>query len=183
MNNIPEKYASQYNVHDFLKDKSPEEIKNYCQAKSSPAALAMFNVGYDYNVAQIWRVANCLGFKEIYHIQAEGKRADKRGCVGAQNYTDCIHCYNEGQFFNAIKDKYIPIAVENNISFPSYNMYGVVPPHNAVFIFGAENQGLSDSVLSKCEKIITIPSFGAIRSLNVGCTAAIVSAWYRGFYK
>ena len=143
--NIPEKYASQYNVHDHLKDKSVPEIRDYCQSKAAPAAMAMFNVGYDFNVSSLIRSSNFFGIKEVYHIQREGRRRDDRGAVGTQHYTPVIHCFNEDEFFAAIKGKYVPIAIENNVDFPSQNLYGFVPPQNAIFIFGAENQGLSNS--------------------------------------
>lgn len=179
---IPEKYKNQYNVHDFLKDKTTEEIRSYCQERSAPAAMAMFNVGYDFNVSALIRNCNFFALKEVHHIQKEGKRRDCRGAVGSQHYTECIHSFSEEEFFSKIENKYIPIAIENNILFPSSNMYGFVPPQNAIFIFGAENQGLSDTVLAKCAAVITIPAWGSVRSLNVGCTSAVVAGWYRQFW-
>jgi tRNA G18 (ribose-2'-O)-methylase SpoU len=169
------------NVHDHLKDSSVEEIKNYYFNSAMPAALAMFNVGYDYNIASVIRTANCFGFKEVYHIQKEGKRIDKRGTVGADHYTKLIHCYTENEFFDKIKD-YIPVAVENNINFVTKNALEYVPLRRTCFIFGAENAGLEMSVLSKSQEIITIPNFGCIRSLNVGATAAIIASIYRKYH-
>ena len=52
------------NVIDELKDKTVEEIKEYCRVNSHGAALAMFNVGYDYNISQLVRTANFFGFRE-----------------------------------------------------------------------------------------------------------------------
>lgn len=155
---ISDKYASQYNVHDFLKDRTPEEIKQYCVEKSAPAAMAMVNTNYDYNIGQVMRVANCFGFTEVYHIQKEGRRIDKRGACGTQHYTSLTHCFTEDEFLNRIKDKYIPISVEVNMNFPSINLFGHVPAKNTCFIFGAENQGLSDKILSNSSSIVTIPN-------------------------
>lgn len=169
---------SAMNVHDFLKEKSVEEIKQFCADHAFSAAVAMFNVDYDFNCSSLLRSGNCFGMKEMFHIQKEGRRMDRRGAVGAQNYTDLTHFYNEDEFFSAIENKYVPIAVENNLDFVTENAFNFVFPKNSCLIFGAENKGLSDSVLKKCKNIITIPNFGCIRSLNVGCTAAIIMALY-----
>lgn len=171
------------NVIDELKDCDIEEIKKYCNKLNVPASVAMFNTGYDFNIASILRTANVLGFQSVYHIQKEGRRIDKRATVGAHYYTDLIHCYNADEFFNKIQDKYVPVAVENNISFESKNAFDYVPPKNCCFIFGAESKGLDDDVLIKCKDIITIPNFGCIRSFNVGVTAGIVMGLYSKIHR
>ena len=107
------------NVIDELKHSSIEEIKNFCKTKLSNASIAMFNTNYDFNISSMIRTANIMGFSSVHHIQKEGKRYDRRATVGAHYYTDIIHSYNANEFFEKISDKYIPIAVENNIDFPS----------------------------------------------------------------
>lgn len=180
---ILEKYKNQYNVHDFLKEKTLEEIREYCQERAAPAAMAMFNTDYDFNISAIWRICNCFNLRELYHIQSEGKRVDKRACQGANHYTPMVHCYNENEFFDKIQGKYTPVAFEVNMKFPSIDLHGFVPAENSIFIFGAENQGLSDSVLEKCSKVVSIKNFGALRSLNVGITAGIAANHYRMFWR
>jgi len=171
------------NVVDCLKNKSVEEIKKYCRDLFAPAAVAMFNVDYDFNIANLIRTCNLMGFEKVFHIQKEGRRFDRRGCVGTHNYTEVIHCYDEQEFFNSIKHDYTPIAVENNINYSSKNAYKFQYPVAPCFIFGAENKGLDDSVLLKCAEIITIPNFGSVRSLNVGTTAGIIMGLYSAQYR
>lgn len=183
--NINEKYAASFsrNVIDSLKEKSVEEIKTHCRANMVPAAIAMFNVDYDFNISSLVRTCNFMGFEKVFHIQKEGRRFDRRGCVGTHNYTEIAHCYDEEEFFKTIKYDYIPVAVENNIDFPSKNAYKFQYPVSPCFIFGAENKGLNDSVLLKCAEIITIPNFGSVRSLNVACTASVIMSLYSAQYR
>lgn len=166
------------NVIDELKHSSIEEIKNFCKTKLSNASIAMFNTNYDFNISSMIRTANIMGFSSVHHIQKEGKRYDRRATVGAHYYTDIIHSYNANEFFEKISDKYIPIAVENNIDFPSTDAYAFSFPENSCFIFGSENEGLNKDVLERCSAVITIPNFGCIRSFNVGVTAGIIMALY-----
>lgn len=86
------------------------------------------------------------------------------------------------RFFEAIKDKYIPIAVENNIDYPSEDIFRFNFPKNPCFIFGAENAGLTDQILNKCNCCLFIPGMGSIRSLNVGTCSGIVMSLYKQFF-
>ncbi len=163
------------NVIDELKDKTVEEIKEYCRVNSHGAALAMFNVGYDYNISQLLRTANFFGFREVFHIQKEGKRWDRRGALGTHNYTPLIHFYTPEEFFEHIKDKYVPIAIENNV--PGCQKLYTAPVYvrpAPCYMFGAENAGLPQIALDKANLKIFIPGYGSVRSLNVGTTAGIV---------
>jgi len=171
------------NVIDSLAQKSVEEIKEYCRSLWAPAAVAMFNVDYDFNISNLIRTANLMGFEKVFHVQKEGRRYDRRGTVGTHNYTNVIHCRDEDEFFKNIKYDYIPIAVENNINHRAKNAYKFQYPVSPCFIFGAENKGLDDSVLLKCAEIITIPNFGSVRSLNVGTAAAIIMGLYSKVYR
>jgi tRNA (guanosine-2'-O-)-methyltransferase len=166
------------NVVNSLKNHSVEAIKDYCKKNCNKASFAMFNTNYDFNISSIIRTANIMGFSEVHHIQKEGKRIDRRATVGAHHYTDVIHSYNADEFFEKIRNKYVPIAVENNVDYQSFDAYKFVFPSNACFIFGSENEGLTKDVLDRCESMITIPNFGAIRSFNVGVTAAIIGGLF-----
>lgn len=166
------------NVLDHLKSQSVEAIKNYCADNCVNAAVAMTHSKNDFNLSSMGRAANFFGFKEVYYI--EGKRGfDRRGCVGTHNYTPFKYCQSKEDFWNQIKDKYVPIAVENNVNYSLFNVFEFEFPLNPIFIFGEEMEGLSDDVLVKCEKIITIPVFGSVRSLNVASCAAVIMALYR----
>jgi tRNA G18 (ribose-2'-O)-methylase SpoU len=171
------------NVHDFLKDKSEEEIRQYCQSNACEAAIAMVNTGYDYNIAQIIRNANFFGFKEVFHIQKEGRRLDKRGTVGTHHYTPVTHFYDFDSFIEAIKNKYTPVAVENNVDYPSLELMDFGFPSRPVFILGAEGQGLTLDQLNKCWGCVYIEGFGSVRSLNVATTSGIIMSHFRLYKK
>jgi tRNA G18 (ribose-2'-O)-methylase SpoU len=83
------------------------------------------------------------------------------------------------EFFAAIKGIYSPIAVENNMNYTCHNYYKYDYPNRTVLLFGEEQSGLSDEVLTQCDGIVTIPSDGSVRSLNVGTASGILTAHLR----
>ncbi len=44
----------------------------------------------------------------------------------------------------------------------------------AAFVFGSEGEGISRLVTEKCDRIVSIPMYGQVNSLNVSCASAVV---------
>jgi tRNA(Leu) C34 or U34 (ribose-2'-O)-methylase TrmL len=92
----------------------------------------------------------------------------------------------EEDFLNAIPASSL-VCIENNILKFSHKTVSIFDKpfdglQNPVFLFGEEQKGISENVLERCERIITIPSFGSVRSLNVSSCASTVFAFYRNYY-
>jgi 23S rRNA (guanosine2251-2'-O)-methyltransferase len=51
-----------------------------------------------------------------------------------------------------------------------------------LFIFGEEQKGLSDYILSNSDRIVTISGRGTVRSLNVGTASGIVLSTYASLF-
>lgn len=170
------------NVREHLKEMGVEAIKNYCVENTIPAAVAMFHTQGDFNLSNVLRSANFFGFREVFYI--EGSRGwDKRGAVGTQHYTPMNYCRTLADFWAAIDDKYIPIALENNINYKMESLFDFHWPQNPIIIVGEEQAGLSDEVLQGCNAVVTIPAFGSVRSMNVGTAAGIAMGVFRNSYR
>lgn len=171
------------NVLDSLKDLAIPDIARYCHQNSIAASVAMINIGGDFNLSTLVRNANFFGFRSVHYVGK--KKWDKRGSVGTHHYTPMYHHKDETSFISQCSSRTI-IAVENNIpeySDKTINLFdyqydNVVEP---IFLFGEENKGLSHTILDRADIILTIPSYGSVRSLNVGTTSGIVMGLYRNF--
>jgi len=169
------------NVRDHLKNLEVEAIKNYCSENTIPAAIAMMHATGDFNLSNVLRTANFFGFREVFYIEGS-KGWDKRGVVGTQHYTPMNYCRSLAEFWSSIEDKYIPIALENNINYKMENLFEFRWPKNPIIIVGEEQAGLSDDVLQGCNAIVTIPAYGSVRSMNVGTAAGIAMGIFRTNY-
>lgn len=176
------------NVLDHLKDKPVDLIKNYCVENAIPAAVAMMHINGDFNLGSLIRAANFFGFKEAIYVGGS-RNWDRRSAVGTHNYTPTHHFKDEDQFIEYATKNYSLICVENNIPeysyktkslFDEYVFDGLIYP--PIFLFGEEQQGLDKKYLEACRTIITIPDYGSVRSMNVGCCASAVLAFYRKHY-
>ena len=170
------------NVHDFLQTLDVDDIKEYCKRRTIPHALAMMHIDGDFNLGTVVRNANFFGFEKVYYIGG-GKQYDRRPTVGTQLYTPMEYYKTVEEFFNAIDGIYVPVAVENNINYECNDYHTYQYPDRTVLIFGEEQRGLSDFVLTRCKGIVTVPSDGSVRSLNVGTASGILCAHMRTLEK
>jgi len=169
------------NVIDSLKHLSVGEIKEQYQKNTISASVAMVNIEGDFNLSTMIRNANFFGFKSVHYIGK--KKWDKRGSVGTHHYIPIYHHQNEKIFIDQCLQRSI-ISIENNIpqyvhkavNLFDYKFQNIIDP---IFLFGSENMGLSDYILELSDKILTIPNYGTVRSLNVGTTSGIVMSFYR----
>ena len=169
------------NVIDSLKALSIPEIREHCQKRTISASVGMVNIEGDFNLSTMVRNANFFGFNSVHYIGK--KKWDKRGSVGTHHYTPMYHHKDEESFISQCNTRTI-ISIENNI--PKYKDKTINLFHykfdnisHPIFLFGSENNGLSDYILDKSDIILTIPNYGSVRSLNVGTVSGIVMFYYR----
>jgi len=174
------------NVIDSLKNKTTDEIKNYCYRNMINASVGMMQISGDFNLSTLVRNANFFGFEYVHYIG--NKKWDRRGSVGTHHYTDMVYHKCEKSFIENIREQnFTLIGVENNIPDYSYKTFDIfdldVVFDNPLFLFGEERLGLNKSILDICDHIITIPNHGSVRSLNVGTASGIIMGLYRNLYE
>jgi tRNA G18 (ribose-2'-O)-methylase SpoU len=173
------------NVHDHLKELPVSDIKDSYIKNACSAAVGMTHVSGDFNLGNVIRSANFFGFKEAFYVGGK-KGYDRRSTVGTHNYIPVNFFRTEDEFLEAIKDKYSLVCIENNIPRYDWKTVSVFDKdafnelvHPPLFLFGEEQLGIPDQLLDECGCVLTIPSFGTVRSMNVGSCAAIIMAMYR----
>ena len=173
------------NVHDHLKTLPVEEIKETYTTNCITAAVGMTHVSGDFNLGNVVRSANFFGFKEVFYVGGK-KGYDRRSTVGTHNYIPTHFIKTEDDFLKEIEGKYSLVCVENNIPKYSWKTISIYDKeafgeliHPPLFLFGEEQLGISEHLFDACGYVLTIPSFGTVRSMNVGSCAAIVMAMYR----
>lgn len=71
--------------------------------------------------------------------------------------------------FDVLPKDCTPVAVE--LTDDAIDLTNFVHPERACYIFGPENESVSDELLAKCEYVVKIPT---TMSLNLGMTVNIV---------
>lgn len=178
------------NIADEFKGMSVEEINDVLAERRLPFQVWFFNLTSDFNKATGIRNANAFGAEQV--VLVGGKKWDKRGAVGAYNYTRVLHV-PEDQFYRNITEASLLghkiVGVELTPDAKPIDQYDIIEYRNGVlslphviFLFGEENLGLSDDTLALCDEVVYIPQRGSVRSLNVGTASGIVMHHYSSRY-
>lgn len=161
------------NVADEYRGIPTREVKTRLDARRNPLHVAIENLERDFNAGTIVRTANAFNAEAVHII---GRRQwNKRGAMATDLYMNVYYHESIEDFTKAMRGMSI-IGVDNVPG--SVELHSVVLPEKSVLVFGSEGAGLSDEMISVCEKIVAIEQFGSTRSLNVGVAAGIAMyAW------
>lgn len=120
------------------------------------------------NLGTLFRSAQAFGADFIFTI---GKRySGQRGDTGKSwKSVPLFHYETFKDFYNSMPKATMLVGVE--INDKSRNLTNFVHPERAVYLLGAEDWGLSQEALSRCNYVVDIPTSIC---LNVSTTGSIV---------
>lgn len=157
------------NLIDAYKGKTIEEIVTDLDTDAIELEVAIENLERDFNMGTIVRSANAFGVRKVHIVGS--KQWNKRGAMMTDKYLHVIYHASVDDFVRATGGKEL-IAVDNIAG--AELLSETMLPQNALLVFGAEGDGLSPLMVSRCSKTIAIEQFGSTRSINVGVAAGIV---------
>ena len=131
-------------------------------------AIGIFRGKTEHNLGTLWRSAFVLGAKYIFTIENKYKK-QASDVVRAWSRIPLFHHKTFEDFANNIPYdcQLIGVELDDNATF----LHEFEHPKRAIYLLGAEDKGLPDYVIARCQKIIKLPGNS---SLNVGVTGAIV---------
>ena len=160
------------NVTDEFKGMPNELIKSILDLRTSDLVICCSSVIRDMNFGSVVRSANGFGAREV--VFAGRRNYDRRGAVGAQNYTTVKHMPSHSETFDYYRSLgYTIVAAEYQPDRMQYNIEHYNWNPKTVMVFGEEGRGLESDILDLVDDIVYIPMQGCIRSFNVASTATV----------
>ncbi|MBQ6355353.1 TrmH family RNA methyltransferase [Candidatus Saccharibacteria bacterium] len=177
------------NLIDELKGLSNEEVVSRLDVRRSALEVAIFNVSHDFNAGTIVRNANNFNVSKVHIV---GRRKyNRRGAMCTDKYLSVLYWADISEFLADQKARGREVvAIENNVparvsittgdgELVEIDLPAVLPLGTKKFapdttlVFGSESDGISPELLSGCDDIREIESFGSTRSVNVGVASGI----------
>lgn len=144
------------------------------------------NVRSSHNVGAIFRTADAFGVSEILLCGYTPSPVDKFGLPNKQLLKVSLGAENSVKWkkFQSIGKAILYCRKQNLKIFAVEITKEAIPVFELrdqnfdeiCLIVGNEKRGLSNLVISKCDKVVCIPMAGQKESLNVGVAFAIVAA-------
>lgn len=161
------------NVADRFLNKTADEIKTELATTASELLIVASNQIKDFNWGSVVRSVNSFNCSGIVFT---GRKAyDRRGAVGANNYTAIDYLPDMDMTIGLLKSLgYRVIACEYDERFDMQPLPTYEWQAKTAVIFGEEGLSLSGEVLDQCDDVVYIPMYGSVRSLNLASCATTV---------
>jgi len=148
---------------------STEEIKQELSVLRNDLSIAIVRAKNPFNVGAIIRVAHSFLVREIFLIGVEPYY--EKASMGMQKYETIVDCVDEDDFLERVKGRPL-IGVEREPA--SSSLWEQPMPKDLVFLFGSENEGLSDRLVAACDGVLAIPMYGINNSFPITVAAGMV---------
>ena len=162
------------NLIDEYKGLTNEQVFVALNNKRTPLEIAIENVEHDFNIGSIVRTANSFNVSKVHIIGK--KKYNRRGAMCTDKYLEILHHPTIESFLKTQENREL-VAIENNTP-RAKELHTKEFQKATTLIFGAENNGITEALLSKAHDVRYIESFGSTRSVNVGAAAAIAMYEY-----
>ena len=162
------------NLIDEYKGLTNEQVFAALNNKRTPLEIAIENVEHDFNIGSIVRTANSFNVSKVHSIGK--KKYNRRGAMCTDKYLEILHHPTIESFIKTQTNREL-VAIENNTPRAG-ELHSKQFQPNTTLIFGSENNGITEALLSKAHDVRYIESFGSTRSVNVGAAAAIAMYEY-----
>ncbi|GAA0874808.1 hypothetical protein GCM10009118_12160 [Wandonia haliotis] len=131
-------------------------------------AIGIFRHKRDHNLGSLWRSAFILGAKYIFTI---GKNYKKQSSDVLSSWAriPLFHYETADEFFKQIPYDCRVVGIE--IDKNAKPLHDFVHPKRAVYLLGAEDNGLPRDVIDRCHFLVKLPGN---HSLNVAVAGSIV---------
>lgn len=131
-------------------------------------AIGIYGCKNSINIGTLWRSAANMGAAYIFTVGHRYKQQSS-DTVKAFRHIPLFEYVSFAEMYKALPRDCWLIGVEQSAS--AHNLPGFAHPERAVYLLGAEDHGLPESVLSGCHATVQIPS---ARCLNVAVAGSIV---------
>jgi tRNA G18 (ribose-2'-O)-methylase SpoU len=158
------------NVVDRYRYWKLEEIVADLDRSRRPLRIAIQNWEHDFNIGSIVRTANAFNVSSVHIIGR--RRWNRRGAMVTDKYLTVHHHPTVVDFTDFLVDHdSVPIGVDNLPG--SQPLETAKLPERSCLVFGSEGPGLTEEMVTACDRLVAISQYGSTRSINAGAAAAI----------
>lgn len=153
-------------------------VEEFKRSEKLNIRVVLDNVRSMNNVGSIFRTLDAFLIDRLYLCGITPKpphREIQKTALGATESVDWTYFPQTVQALEELrKEDYTIYAVEQTTDSIMLNEFKPAKGEKIAVIMGNEVEGVSQSALELCDKVVEIPQFGTKHSLNVSTSCAIV---------
>ena len=154
------------------------DVAAFKDAEKTPIILILDNIRSLNNIGSVFRTADAFLIQKIYlcGITATPPHKDiRKTALGATESVTWEYRKDTLELIHELKNREIlTIAVEQAENAIMLDDFQVNMAKTLALVFGNEVKGVSQEVVTACDKVLEIPQFGTKHSLNISVSVGIV---------
>lgn len=131
-----------------------------------------------HNVGSIFRTCDAFGAERIHlcgMTPLPPHREIEKTALGATETVPWVHEEDVASTVEHLRSEgYYVLAVEQTVNAVPLDRLADLPNAPLALVFGNELRGISDAVVTACDRCVIVPQFGSKHSLNVSVCAGVV---------
>jgi len=161
---------------------TPERISLYnkiVENRTNYLTVVLEDIFQPQNASAVLRSCDCFGIQNVHVIENRNKfQVDTEVSLGSSKWVT-LNKYNKKKnnsldAIQALKKRgYRIVATSphtNDVELPYFEL----AKGKAALIFGAEQPGISETIMQEADEFLKIPMFGFTESFNISVSAAII---------
>lgn len=168
----------------LAKDPQPKSFEELCseiEDESQIGLILLDKVGNPHNVGAIFRNAAHFGINSILAQHDSGVGlfgASARVSEGGTEVVNLVELHSAAQALQSLSK--LGVQIVSTAPDAKVSLYEANFKPKTLFLFGSEGAGVSKTLTAKADLTVSIPGSGAVQSLNVASSVAVVlSEWQR----
>jgi len=164
----------------FLTKKRQEKIKKNLPKRTRHVAVALEDLYQSGNTSAILRTADALGVQDVHCIEGRNQFDVNNGIsLGSAKWLTVDRYRTENNQTNNATQECIESLKNQGYKVVATSPHAVKPlsslpiEDKTVFLFGTEDQGLTEQAIDLADDSVEIPMYGFVESFNVSVSVAL----------
>lgn len=166
-------------LEDFVTEERARLFRTIAEKRTRYITVLLEDIFQSHNASAVLRTCDCFGIQDVHIVENSNEYTiNPDVSLGSDKW---LNMYR----YNSMKDN--TLAAYEKLRQQGYRIVATSPHHNdvllddfdlsrgkAVFVFGTELRGLSDTAIKNADEYLKIPIYGFTESFNISVSAAII---------
>ncbi len=157
----------------IVEEKRLARMKEVLSKRQRDLRLFLDRIKNYHNASAIVRTAEAVGVVYIYYYLDKFLPVNDGISLGAEKWVELVKVDHWKGVFQELKDQgfniYITYLGPGTVDYRDVDYTG-----KTLIVLGNEKEGVSEEMISYATRLIKIPMYGMVRSLNVSVSAGII---------
>ena len=136
--------------------------------------VVLENIYQPHNASAVVRTCEAFGILDLYVIEDVNPFSPTKGItLGSEKWVEIHRFKDPDRCYRELKDRGYEVVVTVPPCTGAVSLKDFEIRSRTAIVFGTELKGVSESILKRADRLLTIPMYGFVQSLNISVACGI----------